>query len=249
MKNWKAKTIIAGTILLLIVASVYYYIALPAINIHSPGFWKFIIVVLVAAMIIYLLFQTRFTQSAGSGYFSADRFGIEFKTPQSAKIFKIMAAVCIVVAAVFAIGSLLSSKIINASKYQKLLDVETRSFKDDIKEVSYDQIPILDKDSAETIGNRVMGTMVDLVSQFEVNDMYTQINYKNKPVRVSPLQYGSLIKWLTNKSDGIPGYIRIDMTTQQAEVVRLEKGIRYSTSDHFGRNIYRHLRFAYPTYV
>ena len=92
MKNWKAKTIIAGTILLLIVASVYYYIALPAINIHSPGFWKFIIVVLVAAMIIYLLFQTRFTQSAGSGYFSADRFGIEFKTPQSAKIFKIMAA-------------------------------------------------------------------------------------------------------------------------------------------------------------
>ena len=75
MKNWKAKTIIAGTILLLIVASVYYYIALPAINIHSPGFWKFIIVVLVAAMIIYLLFQTRFTQSAGSGYFSADRFG------------------------------------------------------------------------------------------------------------------------------------------------------------------------------
>lgn len=145
--------------------------------------------------------------------------------------------------------SLLSSKIINASKYQKLLDVETRSFKDDIKEVSYDQIPILDKDSAETIGNRVMGTMVDLVSQFEVNDMYTQINYKNKPVRVSPLQYGSLIKWLTNKSDGIPGYIRIDMTTQQAEVVRLEKGIRYSTSDHFGRNIYRHLRFAYPTYM
>ena len=119
----------------------------------------------------------------------------------------------------------------------------------DIKEVSYDQIPILDKDSAETIGNRVMGTMVDLVSQFEVNDMYTQINYKNKPVRVSPLQYGSLIKWLTNKSDGIPGYIRIDMTTQQAEVVRLEKGIRYSTSDHFGRNIYRHLRFAYPTYM
>ena len=138
---------------------------------------------------------------------------------------------------------------------QPISDIDAKEFyvfenvKDDIKEVSYDQIPILDKDSAETIGNRVMGTMVDLVSQFEVNDMYTQINYKNKPVRVSPLQYGSLIKWLTNKSDGIPGYIRIDMTTQQAEVVRLEKGIRYSTSDHFGRNIYRHLRFAYPTYM
>lgn len=73
--------------------------------------------------------------------------------------------------------------------------METRSFTDDIHEVSYDQIPVLDKDSATTIGNRVMGTMVDMVSQFEVSDMYTQINYQNKPVRVTPLQYGSLIKW------------------------------------------------------
>ena len=91
--------------------------------------------------------------------------------------------------------------------------------------------------------------MVDMVSQFEVSDMYTQINYQNKPVRVTPLQYGSLIKWFTNHSDGIPAYIRIDMTTQEAECVRLEQKIRYSMSDHFGRNIYRHLRFAYPTYM
>ena len=39
------------------------------------------------------------------------------------------------------------------------------------------------------------------------------------------------------------------MTTQEAECVRLEQKIRYSMSDHFGRNIYRHLRFAYPTYM
>ncbi len=91
--------------------------------------------------------------------------------------------------------------------------------------------------------------MVDIVSQFEISDMYAQINYKNKPVRVSPLKYGSLIKWFTNQSSGLPGYVRIDMTTQQAEIVRLSEGIKYSTSDHFGRNIYRHLRFAYPTYI
>jgi chromosome condensin MukBEF complex kleisin-like MukF subunit len=115
--------------------------------------------------------------------------------------------------------------------------------------VSYDKIPILDKDSASTIGNRVMGTIVDMVSQFEVSDMYSQINYNNKPVRVSPLQYGNLIKWFTNHSSGIPAYISIDMTTQQAECVRLSEPIKYSKSDHFGRNIYRHLRFAYPAYI
>lgn len=252
MKGFKAKAIIAGTVILVAAAAIYYYFALPAINIHSPGFWKFIIFVFVAATIIYALFNARVTEKQRKSKTfggSVNGFGIEFKTRAASKIFKVLAALCIAVIAVFLIGSLLSSEIINASKYQKLMTVETRNFQEDIKEVSYDQIPILDKDSAETIGNRVMGTMVDLVSQFEVSDMYTQINYKDKPVRVSPLQYGSLIKWFTNRSDGIPGYIRIDMTTQQAEIVRLEEGIKYSTSDHFGRNIYRHLRFAYPTYI
>ena len=176
-------------------------------------------------------------------------FSLEFKAPKDRVIFRIMMGVVIGAIAFFLIGSLLSSEIINASKYQSLLTVETKDFKEDIKEVSYNQIPILDKDSAATIGNRVMGTMVDIVSQFEISDMYAQINYQNKPVRVSPLKYGSIIKWLANQSDGLPGYVKIDMTTQEAEIVRLSEGIKYSTSDHFGRNIYRHLRFAYPTYI
>lgn len=62
-----------------------------------------------------------------------------------------------------------------------------------------------------------MGTMVDMVSQYEVADMYSQINYKEKPVRVTPLEYGNLIKWFANYKKGIPAYIRIDMTTQEAE--------------------------------
>ena len=45
---------------------------------------------------------------------------------------------------------------------------------------------------------------------------YTQINYKNKPVRVTPLQYGNWLKWFTNQSEGIPAYICIDMATQNA---------------------------------
>lgn len=94
-----------------------------------------------------------------------------------------------------------------------------------------------------------MGTMVDMVSQYEVADMYSQINYKEKPVRVTPLEYGNLIKWFANYKNGIPAYIRIDMTTQEAECVRLSEGIKYSESDHFSRYIYRHLRFAYPTYI
>ena len=68
-------------------------------------------------------------------------------------------------------------------------------------------------------------------------------------MRVAPLVYASPIKWLTNQKEGIPAYIRIDMATQNTECVKLSAGIRYSESEFFNRNIYRHLRFHYPTYI
>lgn len=248
MKSKKVKMILLGVVALVVIAALYYYIALPPINIHAPGFWKFIIFVLIVMTALYAFMNIKMS---GEHYKSkgVKIVSMDFKNDRAKFIFRILAGITIAVIVIFAVGALLSSKIVNAGKYQKLLTVETRNFTEDIKEVSYDKIPILDKDSASTIGNRVMGTMVDMVSQFEVSDMYAQINYNNKPVRVSPLRYGSLIKWFTNKDKGIPAYIRIDMTTQQAECVRLEQGIKYSTSDHFGRNIYRHLRFEYPTYI
>lgn len=250
MKNLKLKALIIGSVLLVLLAAIYYYAALPAINIHSSGFWKFILFILASATVLFVVFHAKIQpKNEVVRNKGVKAFALEFKNPKDRVIFRLMMGVVIGAVAIFLIGSLLSSEIINASKYQSLLTVETRNFKEDIKEVSYNQIPILDKESAATIGNRVMGTMVDIVSQFEISDMYAQINYNNKPVRVSPLKYGSLIKWFTNQSSGLPGYVRIDMTTQQAEIVRLSEGIKYSTSDHFGRNIYRHLRFAYPTYI
>lgn len=39
------------------------------------------------------------------------------------------------------------------------------------------------------------------------------------------------------------------MATQTTELVKLEEGMKYTTSDHLNRNIYRHLRFAHPTFI
>lgn len=234
-----------------VIAAVYYYIQLPAINIHSPGFWKFIIfIMIIATMAVWIMNHDKSKEGRQFvNKMAAKDYIFDFKTRSGALIFKLVGGVTILLVVIYFVGKILSSPIINASKYQKLLTVETRNFTDDIKEVSYDKIPLLDKDSASIIGTRVMGTMVDMVSQYEVDDMYSQINYKEKPVRVTPLRYGNLIKWFTNHRNGIPAYIRIDMTTQEAECVRLSEGIKYSESDHFSRYIYRHLRFAYPTYI
>ena len=87
---------------------------------------------------------------------------------------------------VFAAGSILSSPIVNAKQYRNLLTIEERDFSEDIQPVNFSQIPLLDKDSAMILGNRKMGSMVDMVSQFEVSDLYSQINYQEKPVRVTP---------------------------------------------------------------
>lgn len=229
----KGTTKAAAVIFLILLAGIYYYVKLPAINIHAAGFWTFLILVIAAILVIYIFRRKLFR-------------GQELKQN---KVVKGLVGLIFAVVAVYLVGTLLSSPIINAKKYQKLLTVENGDFAKDIKELSFDQIPILDKDSAKLLGDRKMGSMVDMVSQFEVDELYSQINYKDKPVRVSPLRYASIIKWFTNQSEGIPGYIRIDMATQTTELVKLEEGIKYSTSEHFNRNIYRHLRFSYPTYI
>ena len=149
----------------------------------------------------------------------------------------------------YVVGAVLSSPIVNAKKYRNLLEIEERDFTEDIKPADFNQVPLLDKESASLLGNRKMGSMVDMVSQFEVSDLYSQINYNGKPVRVTPLVYASPVKWLTNQSEGIPAYIMIDMATEETTLVNLDKPIRYSQAEYLNRNIYRHLRFRYPTYM
>lgn len=218
---------------LLLFIGIYYYVALPAINIHSVGVWFFGVLFLFVLLLLYAVKSK--------------------KTPYELKhdkLIKLLSYSIALVIGVFIIGSLLSSPIFNSKKYQQLLTVDDREFTEDIKQVSFDKIPLLDRDSASLIGNRKMGSMVDYASQFEVSDYYTQINYNDAPVRVSPLRYASPIKWLTNQSQGIPAYIKIDMATQTAECIKLQNGsIKYSPFEYFNRNLYRHLRFRYPTYI
>lgn len=243
MKHWKRTAAIVLGLLFLI--GIYYYVSLPAINIHAKGFWTFILSLLAVILVIV-------AARALSGQGVRRDLAEELRHVKDITGKKSVKCMLILFGAVFLFyigGSILSSPIVNARKYQKLLQPETGDFTEDIEQVNYNQIPLLDKDSAELLGNRKMGSMVDMVSQFEVSGIYSQINVKGRPVRVTPLVYASPIKWLTNQKKGIPAYITIDMATQNTELVKLSGGIRYSESEYFNRNIYRHLRFRYPTYI
>lgn len=236
---------LAVAVLTIIALGIYYYVTIPAVNIHSTGTWGVIFLLIILLLLLSLV--RHFKKNAASDVEGADR--LRFRIRETGVVFKALAAVLVFLGFFYVVGYLLSSPFFNAAKYQSLLTIEERAFTDDIKEVDYQTIPLLDKDSAAILGNRKMGSMVDMVSQFEVTGDYTQINYNGKPVRVTPLTYASPIKWLTNQSNGIPAYILIDMTTQDTECVKLSEGIKYSKGEYFNRNIYRHLRFRYPTYI
>ncbi len=240
-------------IITVVLSALYYYLALPVINLKSSSFWGFLIFIAV----IYFLAMGIITKSVVIANLldgRKKRSRIEINADTANRIFankKILKRAVLIIAAVaiVVIGALFvtSSQIFNASKYQQMLTVTESNFNEDIAELPLSQIPVVDRDTAERLGSRKIGEVVDLVSQFNVSSYYTQINYKNTPVRVSPLEYADIIKWYTNKDEGIPYYVKIDMATQDTELVELPSGMKYAPCEYFSRDLMRHVRFSYPT--
>lgn len=237
--GFSGKNILINLIVTIVAGFIYFYVELPPINLHSAAFYSFFLFLSV----VYCI-----TAVITSGIYRQAENGKTF--------WKLLKGSCIVplivigaVFVIYVVGGLLSSVVIRSGAYAKLITVETGDFTQNIEEISFDQIPMLDRDSAEKLGDRKLGELADMVSQFEVADNYTQINYKGRPVRVTPLRYGDIFKWLNNRSAGLPAYLIIDMVTQEVDVVRLPEGMHYTTAEHFSRNLYRHLRFQYPTYI
>lgn len=238
----KFKSHLYALLVVLLVAALGFYILLPAINIHNSSLLFYISVL----AIIYAVIVSMCSHKNIKAEILGDKRSIWKRLSTTNRV-----VLCIITACILfgLIGSLVGAVIFRAADYRELLDVKEGNFTQDVEQISYDKIPTLDYDSATKLGDRKMGELSDMVSQFSVLDDYTQINFKGKPTRVTPLGYADIFKWLGNVGEGIPAYISIDMVTQEVSVHRLEQGMKYTESDHFGRNLMRHLRFNYPTYI
>ncbi len=229
------------------VGFVYFYISLPALNPQSGDFYSFLGLLCVVYTVCVFILSAK---PMDKGEYSVVR------TPKE-KIkdwFRFVKKSCLPVLILFAavvvvavVGQIISLPIFRASAYRSLLTVQTGDFAADVAQISFNEIPTLDRSSAEFLGDRQMGTLSDMVSQFEYSGDSTQINYQGRPVRVAPIAYADLIKWFTNRGNGLPAYVVVDMVTQEATVTRLSEGMKYSFSEPLNRNILRHLRFHYPT--
>ncbi len=236
--GWIALIIIA----IIIIAALYWWFH-PPISINSTGLWLFVVIVICLPLILFFTHRKNAYKTGGGKY---------EKSPKNAKKFKALTIIPLAVIAAGLLGMLFSNAIIpgNAEKYSEILKTDTLDFAEDIKEVNYSEIPVIDRNSAILLGNREMGSIPEYVSQFEISPLYSQINYKGEPVRVSPLGYADLFKWFTNRENGLPAYALVNMTTQDAEIVRLgDNPIKYSQSEPLARNIDRHVQLKYPFYI
>ena len=237
----RAGKLLINLLVTAVVGFVYFYVTLPAINLQASEFYTFVGILCVVYVLCALVTSGMNVAASGGG----PREYLRFIRNQCLPV-GILFLALIVVALV---GALISAPIFRAGAYRDLLTVEDGKFTEDISQISFSEIPTLDRSSAEYLGDRQMGTLSDMVSQFEYSNDSTQINYQGRPVRVAPIAYADLIKWFTNRSQGLPAYVIVDMVTQEATVKRLDEGMKYSFSEPLNRNIARHLRFQYPTYI
>ena len=262
MKHRRIASVVGRIMVSLVLIFLLFYMMLPAINLHDQNFIVFLIIsILIVLVVNFLTYVKNFLSALGQSrrtvvvghdpITGAPVYGVnpqESSNPVSlAKPLKYGFILIAILVVFMAVASLIGIKFFNASRYRDLIAITDGDFTADVSEINMNQIPVVDRDTASRLGSRKLGEMSELVSQSEIQEHYTQINYHQTPYRVTPLAYADPIKWLFNQKNGLPAYITVNMVTQDTDLVWLESGMRYSPSEYFFRNIYRYLRFSYPT--
>lgn len=210
---------------------VAFYVVLPPLNIHSMESWIF------------------------QGFFVACFFLLSFSLPGKNNyavkynLVSIIIGILLVLGIIIvAVGNLISATIFNAGRYASLIDIENTKFEKMLEPTeTINNIALMDTSSAKVVGQRAIGALADVVSQYEISENYNQIAYNGAPMKVATLEYAGFFKWFNNRKTGIPGYVLVDAVKFEAEYKKLDKPIKYTTSGWFNDNLQRHLRFKYPT--
>ena len=237
--------IIVAIVLTLIFAAVMFYVTLPAINLQSDAFWMFLFYCLAfyaVAQLVLELFNYKKKNKTVK---------ILEQKPKVTKGALVIICITLVPMLVLVGGTFISSTFFNANAYANLIEVPEANFADDMPETEVvNNIALMDTDTAIKMGNRTLGALSDVVSQYEISENYKQINYNKAPQKVSTLEYADFFKWLSNREAGIPGYVMVDpVNVTDANYIKLEKPIKYSDSGYFGDDLTRKLRFSYPTKI
>ena len=232
----RLKTKILFLIVWILGGCIFYYFYHPVLNVKTATFFSYVVYSFVLLWILSLFFEK--SQSVYTE-----------KKPVLWTLFKGV----LIASVLWVAGSIIiCSPVFMAKSFANRIEIKNVDF-DKVKEVDFTKTPIIDRDSTIVLGDRVMGEMPELVSQFEVSEEYTQISYKDSVYRVTPLEYAGFFKFIGNYKEGIPAYILVNSVTGEAELVKLEdlglEGMKYVPSGYFNHDLYRKLQMQYPTTI
>ena len=166
------------------------------------------------------------------------------KAPDIASKAKTMTIGGLLIVAVFLVACFIGAPYTGGLRNYKNQSVIKEISFSEIAEFDATQVQLVDKNTAEQIGDRVFGTLgSDEVSQYEVGSEWTQISYNGRLYRVTPIDFGGLCKYIATGST--PGYIIVDCNSGEAKLVNTEN-LRYMKSAYFLKDIERHLFFHDP---
>ncbi len=245
MKNFKFKKELSSILLTILFIVLYYFFILPPINITAPAFWFSLVIIIIFYIIVSGIANI-------TSYGSFDNKGNFYRNPSyrtNKKLIYILSFTVLLIVGLFVIN-IIYSPFFNSKAYaNRIVVTEGGDFTKDVKPVDFKKLALLDKSSSEKLGDRVMGQLPELVSQFDVSNIYTQINYKEKIERVTPLEYADIFKYFTNRKEGIKGYIKVDSVTGESSLQKFSKGMKYVPSAILLEDLMRQLRFSYPTAI
>ena len=178
---------ILGLVAALLVGGAWVFLFCTALNVHNIELW-----ILVAIMLFVFVFVSRLAK--GKKDFGrqtiSKRTGSKGRSKKHTKFnFSIkyyFAPIALIILVV--ILSVVSGPFFNATAYADILKVTDSDFKADLAEsVGTDSIALMDTASAQMLGDREIGALSDVVSQFDVSYDYHRLTITASLLRFLPL--------------------------------------------------------------
>lgn len=207
-----------------------YYFIMPVLN--TKFLFNALVVLLTLILLIVIIYMS----------FKKEKKVAE-KQNSYRKTLKALVVIMIMVVLIGLGVNLASSKFVSSKKYRELAgEVKTEEFKDNVKEVELDNIPIIDLEYALRIADKKVGEIPSLGSKTDIGEMTIQL-VGDKLYYVAPLEPSGLFAWFKNR--GTEGYIMVNaMALNDVELVTEVNGeplkLKYSEKSYFGDDIKRH---------
>ncbi len=163
-----------------------------------------------------------------------------------ARIRKLAIIIYLLLGLFVVLGILSSASLFQSRNYRNLIgEVKQTEFTELVSPVKLDQVPIVDRNFAASLAEKKLGEDYALGSRVTLGWPTRQM-VDGRLFWVIPLLHSGFFKWLTNASNGTPGYIMVSATNpQDITFVRELQGrpvkIKYQPEAYFNHDLHRHL--------